>query len=115
MPRKLKEFTPGHGYTKEDWDEVSDPHEPTDEQFAQAKPFAEMFPELAASIRRTRGKQKAPTKELISLRVDRDVVASLQSDRRRLAGAHERCAQEGYSRAQEDSSEAGVVEVIAAT
>jgi uncharacterized protein (DUF4415 family) len=79
MPRKLKEFTPGHGYTKEDWDEVSDPHEPTDEQFAQAKPFAEMFPELAASIRRTRGKQKAPTKELISLRVDRDVVAAYRA------------------------------------
>ncbi len=34
MPRKLKEFTPGRGYTKEDWDEVSDPHEPTEEQWA---------------------------------------------------------------------------------
>jgi uncharacterized protein (DUF4415 family) len=79
MPRKLKEFTPGRGYTKEDWDEVSDVPELTDEQLAQAKPFVEMFPELAASIRRTRGKQKAPTKELISLRVDRDVVAAYRA------------------------------------
>jgi uncharacterized protein (DUF4415 family) len=79
MPRKLKEFVPGRGYTQEDWDEVSDPHEPTDEQLAQAKPFAEVFPELAASIKRARGKQKAPTKELISLRVDRDTVAAYRA------------------------------------
>jgi uncharacterized protein (DUF4415 family) len=79
MSGKIKEFTPGRGYTKEDWDEVSDPHEPTAEQWAQAKPFAEMFPELAASIKRARGKQKAPTKELISLRVDREVVAAYRA------------------------------------
>ena len=41
--------------------------------------FAEVFPELAASIKRARGKQKAPTKELISLRVDRDVVAAYRA------------------------------------
>jgi uncharacterized protein (DUF4415 family) len=82
MSGKLKEFVPGRGYTKEDWDEVSDPHEPTEEQWAQAKPFSEMFPELAASIERARGKQKAPTKELISLRVDRDVVAAYRASGR---------------------------------
>jgi hypothetical protein len=38
-----KEFTPGQGYTKEDWDEVSDNPELTDEELAQGKPFAEMF------------------------------------------------------------------------
>lgn len=83
MPRKLKQFTPGRGYTKEDWDEVSDPHEPTDEEWVQAKPFAEVFPEMAAKIdemmKRTRGKQKAPTKEMISLRVDRDVLAAFRA------------------------------------
>jgi uncharacterized protein (DUF4415 family) len=79
MPGKLKEFTPGRGYTKEDWDEVSDVPELTDEELAQAKPFAEMFPELAASIKRARGKQKAPTKVLISLRVDREVVAAYRA------------------------------------
>ncbi len=82
MPGKFKEFTPGRGYTKEDWDEVSDTHELTDEELAQAKPFAEMFPELAASIKRARGKQKTPTKELISLRVDRDVVAAYRASGR---------------------------------
>ena len=39
-----EEFTPGRGYTKEDWDEVSDNPELTDEELAQEKPFAEMFP-----------------------------------------------------------------------
>jgi uncharacterized protein (DUF4415 family) len=82
MPGRFKEFTPGRGYTKEDWDEVSDVPELTDEELAQAKPFAEMFPELAASIKRARGKQKAPTKELISLRVDRDVVAAYRASGR---------------------------------
>lgn len=31
------------------------------------------------AIRRFRGKQKAPTKELVSLRLDRDVVAAYRS------------------------------------
>jgi len=46
MPARklLKEFTPGLGYTKEDWDEVSDSPELTDEELAQGKPFAEAFP-----------------------------------------------------------------------
>ena len=69
--KKLKEFAPDRGYTKEDWDEVSDNPAWTPDQFAAAKPFAEVFPDLAESIRRTRGKQKAPTKELVSLRIDR--------------------------------------------
>jgi hypothetical protein len=59
MSGKFKEFTPGRGYTKEDWDEVSDPHELTDEELAQAKPFAEVFPELAASIKRARQAESA--------------------------------------------------------
>jgi uncharacterized protein (DUF4415 family) len=82
MPRKLKEFAPGRGYTKDDWDEVSDPHEPSEEQWAQAKPFAEVFPEMAAKIDealRTRGVQKTPTKQMISLRVDRDVLAAFRA------------------------------------
>jgi uncharacterized protein (DUF4415 family) len=81
MPARklLEEFTPGRGYTKEDWDEVSDNPELTDEELAQGRPFAEVFPELAASIKRARGKQKAPTKELISLRVDRATLAAYRA------------------------------------
>ena len=80
MSRKLKAFMPGCGYTKQDWDEVSDPHAPTDAQWSEAKPFAEAFPELAAKIdeplKASRGPQKAPIKEMISLRLDRDVLAA---------------------------------------
>ena len=47
---------------------------------AKAKPFAEVFPELAASARRVRGKQKAPTKLLVSLRLDRSVVEAFKAE-----------------------------------
>jgi uncharacterized protein (DUF4415 family) len=79
MPKRMREFEPGHGFTKEDWDEVSDNSPLTAEELATGRPFAEVFPELAASITRTRGKQKAPTKELVSLRLDRDTVAAYRA------------------------------------
>lgn len=72
--KKTPDFQPGRGYSKADWDEVSDSPEATAEQLAQAKPFAEVFPELAEKTRRTRGPQKAPTKVSVTLRLDSDVV-----------------------------------------
>jgi uncharacterized protein (DUF4415 family) len=69
-----KAFKPGQGYNKEDWDAVSDNPEWTKEDFAKAKPFAEVFPELAASIRKRRGPNKAPTKRLVSLRLSGEVI-----------------------------------------
>jgi uncharacterized protein (DUF4415 family) len=72
--KTLAQFTPGRGYTQQDWDEVSDSPEATDEELAQAKPFADVFPDLAESIRRGRGPQKAPTKKLVSLRLSPDVL-----------------------------------------
>ena len=51
------------------------------EDFRRARPLSE-FPELVEAMRRyrgQRGKQKAPTKELISLRVDRDVVEAYRA------------------------------------
>ena len=48
--------------------------EPTDEEAAQARPFAEAFPELAGNLRRSRGPQKAPTKQLVTLRLSPDVI-----------------------------------------
>jgi uncharacterized protein (DUF4415 family) len=78
--KTLTEFTPGRGYTREDWDEVSDSPEATDEELAQAKPFAEVFPDLAESIRRGRGPQKAPTKTLVSLRLSPDVLDKFKAD-----------------------------------
>ncbi|TDR87328.1 BrnA antitoxin family protein [Enterovirga rhinocerotis] len=62
------------GYTDEDLAEVEDSPEWTAEDFAAAKPFAEVFPDLAASIRRTRGKQKAPTKVAVGIRLSADVA-----------------------------------------
>ena len=59
MGKAQKKFKPGSGYTKKDWDDVQSP-ELTDEQMDKARPFAEVFPELAASIHRARGPNKAP-------------------------------------------------------
>ena len=54
--------------------EVSDNPEWTEQDFAKVKPFAEALPELAASIRKRRGPNKAPTKKLVSLRLSPDVL-----------------------------------------
>lgn len=54
----------------------------TREMVRNARPLAEALPELAEQMRRyqgQRGLQKKPTKELISLRVDRDVAEALRS------------------------------------
>ncbi|MGP9811864.1 BrnA antitoxin family protein [Rhodopseudomonas sp. NSM] len=71
--KTLKTFQPGRGYTKQDWDDADSP-ELTDEQIAALRPLAEVLPELAASIRRGRGPNKAPTKKLVSLRLSREVI-----------------------------------------
>ena len=62
------------GYSARDLREVSDNPELTKEDFAKAKPFAEALPDLAASIRRGRGPNKAPTKRLVSLRLSGKVI-----------------------------------------
>jgi uncharacterized protein (DUF4415 family) len=55
----------------------------TEEDIRRARPALEVLPkEVVEAIRRYRGQrgaQKAPTKELISLRVDRDVVAAYRA------------------------------------
>jgi uncharacterized protein (DUF4415 family) len=71
--KKPKEPT-SQGYTQEDWDEVSDNPPLNAEDFARARPFEEIFPELAESFRRFRGAQKSPTKVPVSIRLSRDVV-----------------------------------------
>ena len=50
-----------------------------DEWFACARPAAEVHPELVEHSLRRRGKQKAPTKERVTLRLDADIVAHLRS------------------------------------
>jgi uncharacterized protein (DUF4415 family) len=73
LDKQQKSFKPGSGYNKKDWDDVRSP-ELTDEQMAKAKPFAEALPDLAASIRRGRGPNKAPTKKLVSLPLSGQVL-----------------------------------------
>ncbi len=60
---------------------ASDPDNPewTDEDFARARPFSEVFPEQYAEWVRSRGPQEAPIKERISLRLDRDVLQALRA------------------------------------
>ena len=55
----------------------------TPEEVQKARPLMEALPkETAAAARRYRGQrgpQKSPTKELVSLRIDRDVVAAYRA------------------------------------
>ena len=72
-------FEPGRGYTQEDWDEVCDNPEITPEQAAASRPLVETMPELGAAMRRGRDNPRAPTKDLVSLRLDRQVLATLRA------------------------------------
>jgi len=67
------------GFSAQDLRDVRDNPEWTAEDFAKAKPFAEVFPELAASIRRGRGPNKAPTKKLVSLRLSGQVIEAYKA------------------------------------
>ncbi|KQV32294.1 hypothetical protein ASC97_01480 [Rhizobium sp. Root1203] len=74
------EFREGRGYSKQDWDDVSDNPEWTEEDFKNARPFAEVFPELAESIRRSRGRPAVEMpKRQISLRLDPDVIDAFKA------------------------------------
>jgi uncharacterized protein (DUF4415 family) len=90
-------FRPGRGYTEEDWNEVSDNPPITDEELAQARPFAEVFPDLAESIRRTRGRPPKPEAKLaVTLRLDPDTLARFKAQgpdwRTRMSEALKRAA-----------------------
>ena len=67
------------GYTKRDLREVSDSPELTKADFAKARPFSEVFPDLSASIRKGRGPNKSATKKLVSLRLSQEVISHFKS------------------------------------
>ena len=59
-----------------------DPENPewTAEEFAKARPFREVFPDLAASIDRVRGRPHSENpKQQVSIRLDRDVVEKFKA------------------------------------
>jgi uncharacterized protein (DUF4415 family) len=63
------------GYTQEDWDEVSDNPELTEEDFKRARPGREVFPGLAEAVARRRGRPKAEAPKVhLNLRIDADVL-----------------------------------------
>ena len=51
-----------------------DTREFTEEDFARMRPATEVAPHGVAAYRRGRGKQKAPTKEQITIRLDAAIV-----------------------------------------
>ena len=67
------------GYSARDLATVSDSPELTKKDFARARPFAEALPELAESIRKGRGPNKAPTKRIVSLRLSPEVIEHFKS------------------------------------
>lgn len=80
--KMLKQFEPGHGYSQEDWDAVSDNPELTEDDLKAARPFAEVFPELAESIRKNLGgrpRLERP-KQPVSIRLDQDVIDHFKAD-----------------------------------
>ena len=67
------------GYSAKDLREVTDNPEWTSKDFAKARPFSEALPDLAASIRKGRGPNKAPTKKLVSLRLSGQVLEAYKA------------------------------------
>jgi uncharacterized protein (DUF4415 family) len=64
---------------------AEDPDNPelTAEDFAWMRPARETHPDMVEDwLRRTRGKQQKPTKVLVSLRLERDVVDRLRASGR---------------------------------
>jgi uncharacterized protein (DUF4415 family) len=83
MKRKLGHITPeedaaiNHGIALD-----PDTTQWTAEDWAAARPTREVMPELVEWYSRTRGWQKSPTKVLVSLRLDRDLVTALRASGR---------------------------------
>ena len=55
--------------------EDPDDFEKDSEWFRRARPATEVVPHIVERYQRTRGKQKAPTKEKVTVRLDADIVA----------------------------------------
>ena len=80
MSAKKKSFEEGRGYSRADWDEADIPPL-TDEEIASARPFAEVFPQLAERMRRNLGGRPRmdDPKQTISIRLDADVIAKFKA------------------------------------
>lgn len=70
---------PGKSYSQADLNAVMDNPEWTAGEIAVARPFGEVFPELMEAMRRGRGPQKRPTKERITIRLDRSTIDTFRA------------------------------------
>ena len=59
--------------SQEEWDSVDVP-EWTEEDWQRSRPATEALPDIVKEYRRTRGKQQAPTKEQVSIRLSPEVL-----------------------------------------
>lgn len=75
--RHFPGYVPNPHYTQDDWDDVCDNPELTDDELAQAVPLAIAMPELVEAIRRQRGEPE-PTHDFVWLRLDRDILAAFR-------------------------------------
>lgn len=76
MPkRKIRDLTDAEDAAiQQGIDADPDTVEITEEMMARMRPAVAAKPEIVAAYRRTRGPQKAPTKQLVSLRLDQEVL-----------------------------------------
>src|SRR5688500_8541827 len=74
-------YVPNPLYTREDWDEVSDNPDLTDDELARMRPGTEgMPPAMAAAFLSRGGRPKSEAKRVpISLRVDPEVLAAFKA------------------------------------
>ncbi|MBP1842400.1 uncharacterized protein (DUF4415 family) [Rhizobium petrolearium] len=79
---KQREFQPGRGYTKEDWDAVDSPPL-TKEELASMRPFREVFPDIAEKMEKAiaaRGRPRVDApKVAVTLRLDPGVLAKFKA------------------------------------
>ena len=81
--RTKKEFEPGNGYTKQDWDAVDSP-ELTDDELARMKPGKEILPssffEGVCESRRRPGRPKMDKSLVpVTLRLEPDVLDAFKA------------------------------------
>ena len=80
-PKSAPGYPPNPRYTQEDWDEVSDSPDLTDDELARMRPGTEgMSPAMAAAFTKRGGRPKSEAKRVpISLRVDPEVLAAFKA------------------------------------
>ena len=79
MTNTRKDYEPGRGYSRSDWEEVSDNPELTEDELKAARAFSEALPALANKMRKGGRPKKRNAKQAISIRLDPDVIEKFKS------------------------------------